>query len=74
MTCISEASISEASISEASISEASLSGASISDIKYVCVATEMKLYLPSLKQLIPDVVILGLHTPWEGFITKYKLQ
>ena len=58
MTCISEASISEASIS---------------DIKYVCVATEMKLYLPSLKELIPDLVILGLHTPWEGFITKYKL-
>ena len=55
------------------ISGASISGASISDIKYVCVATEMKLYLPSLKELIPDLVILGLHTPWEGFITKYKL-
>jgi hypothetical protein len=42
-------------------------------IKYVCVATEMKLYLPYLKQLIPELVILGMHTPWEGFITKYKL-
>ena len=45
----------------------------MTSIKYVCVATEMKLYLPSLKELIPDLVILGLHTPWEGFITKYKL-
>jgi len=42
-------------------------------MKYVCVATEMKLYLPYLKQLLPDLVILGLNTPWEGFITKYKL-
>lgn len=42
-------------------------------IKYVCVATEMKLYLPSLKQLIPELVILGLNSKWEGFITKYKL-
>ena len=42
-------------------------------IKYVCVATELKLYLPYLKQLLPDLVILGLNTPWQGFITKYKL-
>jgi hypothetical protein len=42
-------------------------------IKYVCVATEMKLYLPYLKELLPDLVILGLNTRWEGFITKYKL-
>lgn len=42
-------------------------------IKYVCVATERKLYLPYLEQLIPDLVILGLNTPWTGFITKYKL-
>ena len=42
-------------------------------MKYVCVATEMKLYLPYLKQLLPDLVILGLNKPWEGFITKYKL-
>jgi len=33
----------------------------------------MKLYLPQLKQLIPDLIILGLNTKWEGFITKYKL-
>jgi len=44
-----------------------------SEIKYVCVATEIKLYLPYLKQLIPDLVILGLNKKWEGFITKYKL-
>ena len=43
------------------------------NIKYVCVATQMNLYLPYLQVLIPDLVILGLHTPWEGFITKYKL-
>jgi hypothetical protein len=42
-------------------------------IKYVCVATERKLYLPYLEQLIPNLVILGLNTPWAGFITKYKL-
>ena len=33
----------------------------------------MKLYLPYLKLLIPDLVILGMNTKWEGFITKYKL-
>jgi len=44
-----------------------------SGINYVCVATEMKLYLPYLKKLIPDLVILGLNEKWEGFITKYKL-
>jgi len=43
------------------------------NIKFVCVATEMKLYLPYLKQLIPDLVILGLNTKWDGFFTKYKL-
>ena len=42
-------------------------------IKYVCVATEMKLYLPYLKQLLPELVVLGLNTKWAGFITKYKL-
>jgi len=42
-------------------------------IKYVCVATEMKLYLPYLKQLLPELVVLGLNTKWDGFITKYKL-
>ena len=44
-----------------------------SKIKYVCVATEIKLYLPYLKKLIPELVILGLNEKWEGFITKYKL-
>ena len=43
------------------------------NIKFVCVATEMKLYLPYLKQLIPDLVILGLNTKWDGFFTKYRL-
>jgi len=33
----------------------------------------MKLYLPYLKQLLPELVILGLNTKWSGFITKYKL-
>jgi len=42
-------------------------------IRYICIATEMKLYLPYLKLLIPDLVILGMNTKWEGFITKYKL-
>ena len=42
-------------------------------VKYVCVATERKLYLPYLQQLLPELVILGLNTPWRGFITKYKL-
>jgi len=42
-------------------------------IKYICIATEMKLYLPYLKQLMPELVILGMNTKWEGFITKYKL-
>jgi hypothetical protein len=43
------------------------------NIKFVCVATETKLYLPYLKQLIPDLVILGLNTKWGGFFTKYRL-
>jgi hypothetical protein len=42
-------------------------------IHYACVATEQKLYLPYLQRLLPELVILGLGTPWEGFITKYKL-
>lgn len=42
-------------------------------IKYICVATEEKLYLPYLRELLPELVILGLNTPWQGFITKYKL-
>ena len=42
-------------------------------VKYVCVATERKLYLPYLQALLPELVVLGLNTPWRGFITKYKL-
>ena len=42
-------------------------------INFACVATEMKLYLPYLQALLPDLVVLGLNTKWEGFITKYKL-
>jgi hypothetical protein len=42
-------------------------------IHYVCVATEKKLYLPFLQELLPELVVLGLNTPWRGFITKYKL-
>jgi hypothetical protein len=45
----------------------------ISNIIYVCVATECKLYLPYLKNLIPDLVILGENKKWKGVITKYKL-
>lgn len=42
-------------------------------IHYVCVATESKLYLPYLKLAIPELVILGMNQPWEGYITKFKL-
>ena len=42
-------------------------------VNYVCVATEKKLYLPYLQELLPELVVLGLNTPWRGFITKYKL-
>ena len=42
-------------------------------VKYICVATERKLYLPYLQELLPELVVLGLNTPWQGFITKYKL-
>jgi hypothetical protein len=40
---------------------------------YVCVATEIKLYLPFLKQLIPDLVVLGMGMKWKGLIMKYEL-
>lgn len=42
-------------------------------IHYITVATEEKLYLKYLKQLLPELVILGMNNKWEGFITKYKL-
>jgi hypothetical protein len=43
-------------------------------IHYVCVATENKLYLPYLKQLIPDLVILGMGIKWKGFVMKIELM
>jgi len=42
-------------------------------IHYVCVATESKLYFPYLKQLIPDLIVLGMNEKWKGFIMKYEL-
>jgi hypothetical protein len=42
-------------------------------IHYVCVATENKLYLPYLKQLLPDLVILGMDMEWKGFKMKFEL-
>jgi hypothetical protein len=42
-------------------------------IHYVTVATETKQYLPYLKKLLPELVILGMDTKWEGFIYKFKL-
>ena len=42
-------------------------------LQYICVATENKLYLPYLKQLLPELVILGKNKKWDGFITKIKL-
>ena len=42
-------------------------------IHYVCVATENKLYFPYLKQLLPDLVVLGMGMKWTGFIMKYEL-
>jgi hypothetical protein len=42
-------------------------------IHFICVATDNKLYLPYLKQLIPDLVILGMGMKWGGFIMKYQL-
>jgi hypothetical protein len=42
-------------------------------MRYVCVATHSKLYLPFLKQLIPDLVVLGMGMKWKGYIMKYEL-
>jgi hypothetical protein len=42
-------------------------------IHYVCVATESKLYFPYLKQLISDLVVLGMNMEWKGFIMKHEL-
>lgn len=43
------------------------------DLHYVCIATENKFYLPYLKKLIPNLVILGMNTNWEGYMMKPKL-
>jgi|SaaInlStandDraft_4_1057021.scaffolds.fasta_scaffold00641_7 hypothetical protein len=42
-------------------------------IHFACVATESKLYFPYLKQLLPDLKVLGFNTKWKGFIMKYEL-
>jgi hypothetical protein len=42
-------------------------------IHYLTVATEEKQYLPYLKQLLPELVILGMNTKWEGWIYRFKL-
>lgn len=42
-------------------------------IHYVCVATQNKLYLPFLKKLIPDLVVLGMGMKWKGLMMKYEL-
>jgi hypothetical protein len=42
-------------------------------IHYVCIATENKFYLPYLKQLIPNLIILGMNMEWEGYMMKPKL-
>jgi len=42
-------------------------------IHYVCVATESKLYFPYLKQLLPELVVLGMGMKWKGYIMKYEL-
>jgi len=42
-------------------------------IHYVCVATENKLYFPYLKQLLPELVVLGMGMEWKGIIMKLNL-
>jgi len=42
-------------------------------IHYVCIATENKFYLPYLKQLTPNLIILGMDMKWEGYMMKPKL-
>ena len=42
-------------------------------IHYICIATENKCYLPYLKRLIPDLVILGMGLEWEGYMMKPRL-
>lgn len=40
---------------------------------YVCVATQSKLYMPYLKQLIPELVVLGMGMKWTGFTMRFEL-
>ena len=42
-------------------------------IHYVCVATESRLYFPYLKQLLPELVVLGMGMVWKGYIMKYEM-
>lgn len=43
-------------------------------IHYVCVATESKGYFPYLKQLIPNLDVLGFDKKWTGFSMKFELM
>jgi hypothetical protein len=47
--------------------------AQTSRVRIVCIATEHQLYLPYLKALVPDLIVLGMGTPWRSFATKYEL-
>ena len=42
-------------------------------IHYICVATKSKLYFPYLKQLIPQLVVLGMGMKWTDYSLKIKL-
>jgi len=42
-------------------------------IHYICVATKSKLYFPYLKQLIPQLVVLGMGMKWTNYSLKIKL-
>ncbi len=42
-------------------------------IHYVCVATESNLYFPYLKQLLPELVVLGMGMKWTNYSLKIKL-
>ena len=42
-------------------------------IHYVCVATESQLYFPYLKQLLPNLVVLGMGMKWTGYMMKCQL-
>jgi hypothetical protein len=42
-------------------------------IHYVCIATDSRLYFPYLKQLLPELVVLGTGIELKGFIMKLNL-